>query len=244
MNVKMVPKAFLRYSAGTSEMEEEKVSTGSSVLDDFLHGGFEKGIITTIYGPGGSGKTTACMLAMTRMAGTGKKIIYVDPESGFSVERLSQITKYAERVLQHTIFFRPKGFEEQKKMVDQIASLITDKIGIIIIDTISMHYRLELSQTTEGYEINSALARQIANLMKDAATHNIPIIVTSQVYADFKDKDRVNIVGGDILKNGSKCLIELHYTNGIRKASLRKHRSIKEYTIDFTITEKGIEKKR
>src|SRR3989338_3364910 len=93
--------------------EETKISTGSDIFDGLLDGGFEKGVITTIYGPGGSGKTNLCMLTLIRMAGTGKKIIYIDTESSFSVERLGQITKYNDKVLQNTLFFRPHTFEEQ-----------------------------------------------------------------------------------------------------------------------------------
>ena len=68
------------------------------------------------------------------------------------------------------------------------------------------------------------------------------MLITNQVYADFDNKDKVNIVGGDILKYGSKCLIELQITpNGNRRAILRKHRSIEEEKeIVFKIVEGGI----
>jgi hypothetical protein len=51
------------------------------------------------------------------------------------------------------------------------------------------------------------------------------------------------MVGGDILKYGSKCLIELQAGHrGIRKAIIRKHRSIAgEKEVFFRIIENGIE---
>ncbi len=71
----------------------------------------------------------------------------------------------------------------------------------------------------------------------------MPVLVTNQVYSPFEDKDSVNMVGGDILKYGSKCLIELqmaHKSN--RKALLRKRRSISEgREMLFRIVESGIE---
>ena len=75
-----------------------------------------------------------------------------------------------------------------------------------------------------------------------ARKKNIPVLVTNHVYADFEEKDKVNIVGGDILKYGSKCLIELQITpSNNRRAILKKHRSIaEEKEIIFKIVEGGI----
>ena len=50
------------------------------------------------------------------------------------------------------------------------------------------------------------------------------------------------MVGGDIMKYGSKCLIELQKTNeGQRSVNLRKHRSIIEgKEINFKIEDKDM----
>ena len=65
--------------------------------------------------------------------------------------------------------------------------------------------------------------------------------LTNQVYSDFYEKDSVKMVGGDILRNASRCIIELQkFSLGKRRAFVRKHRSISEKFTDFTITEKGI----
>ena len=69
----------------------EKITTGSKILDLILEGGYEKDIVTTIYGPAGSGKTVLCILCGVNVAKSGKKVIYVDSEGGFSVDRLKQI---------------------------------------------------------------------------------------------------------------------------------------------------------
>lgn len=214
------------------------------MLDHFLDGGFEKGIVTTIYGPAGSGKTNICLLTLIRLTGMGKKILYIDTESSFSIERLQQITKYSEKVLDNMLIFKPSSFEEQQKIVEKLPSLLTKDVGLVIVDTISMLYRLELGQQSDIQKINAALAKQIALLIGVARTYDIPVIVTNQVYSDFNEKEKVRMVGGDILKNGSRCLIELQaFANGKRLACLRKHRSLPERTVHFYITENGIGKK-
>ncbi len=231
------------------EKNEEKgnrISTGSNILDLMLNGGYEKDIITTIYGPAGSGKTCLCMLCSINMARDEKMVIYVDSEGGFSLERLKQITSHIgkdyKKILNKIIFLRPTNFGDQRKSFEKLKDIVNDKIGLIVVDTIAMLYRLELGKNEEVYEINRELGRQIAYLTEIARNKNIPILISNQVYSDFDDKARINIVGGDILKYGSKCLIELQITpDGNRRVILRKHRSIiAEKEILFKIVEEGI----
>ena len=105
-----------------------------------------------------------------------------------------------------------------------------------------MLYRLELGKSEEVYEINRELGRQISYLSVLARKMNIPVLITNQVYSNFDDRDTVNMVGGDIMKYWSKCLIELQITpSGNRRAILKKHRSLPEdQEIAFKIVEGGI----
>ena len=105
-----------------------------------------------------------------------------------------------------------------------------------------MLYRLELGKSEEVYGVNSALGKQIANLVEIARTRNIPVLITNQVYADFDNRDHVKMVGGDLLKYGSKCLLELQKFENARGLVLRKHRSLPEGKgLKFKIIGEGIE---
>ncbi|MBW2977471.1 DNA repair and recombination protein RadB [Candidatus Woesearchaeota archaeon] len=221
-----------------------KIETGSSLLDDLLDGGYEKDIVSTIYGPAGSGKTLLCLLALLKIAGEGKKIIYIDTEGGFSVERLKQLNNDYKKILDNVLFLRPTTFKEQKESFERLKEVINEKIGLIIIDTVSMLYRLELGKNEDVYGVNKELGQQLGYLNEIVRKKNIPVLITNQVYADFAKKNGVKIVGGDLLKYGSKCMIELQNGHqGVRKAILRKHRSIaEEKEVMFRIVEKGIEK--
>src|SRR3989338_1646673 len=96
-------------------METEKVSTGSYDLNTWLYGGYEKDVITMIVGPPGSGKTNFCILVSCSQAKDKNKVIFVDTEGGFSVERVKQIVgeNYKE-VLENFLLLEPTSFEEQK----------------------------------------------------------------------------------------------------------------------------------
>ena len=222
--------------------EQTKVSSGIDFLDNLLGGGYDSDIVNTVYGPSGSGKTNLCLLAMVRMAGTGKKIIFIDTEGGIAVERVRQITKHYEEMLKRVIFFRPVNFEEQNEIFESLKKLVDEKIGLIVVDSIAMLYRLELGKRDEVYDVNSMLGRQIACLTEIARRWKIPVLVTNQVYSDFENRDRVKMVGGDLLKYGSKCLIELMKFSNCRGLVLRKHRSLPEgLECKFKIVGKGLE---
>lgn len=225
-------------------MIQKKLETGIISLDNFLNGGFEKDVITTIYGPAGSGKTLLCIHAMIACIKDGKKVIYVDTEGGFSVERFKQIDDDFDLLLKHIFFLHPTNFEEQKIVFEKLKNLLTTgQVGLIIVDSISMLYRLELGKTEKIYEVNKEMGTQISYLSEIARKKKIPVILTNQVYADFdsKEKDKVKMVGGDLLKYSSKCLIEMKKIDNIRKIVIIKHRSIKEgKESDFCIEKEGI----
>ena len=68
------------------------------------------------------------------------------------------------------------------------------------------------------------------------------MLITNQVYTDFDHRDEVKMVGGDLLKYGSKCLLELKRNDEGREIILRKHRSLPEgKRAKFRIVQKGME---
>jgi len=219
-----------------------KISAGSYDLNKWLFGGYESDIVSVIYGGSGTGKTNFCLLAAVKIAEAGKKVLFIDTEGGIAVERIKQISLDYAGVLDKIIFLNPLTFVEQNDIFEKIKSLAGDQIGMIVVDSISMLYRLELGRSEEVYEVNSALGRQIAYLVEIARRKKIPVLITNQVYADFDHRDEVKMVGGDLLKYGSKCLLELKRGEEYREIILRKHRSLPEgKRVKFKIIEQGVE---
>ena len=221
----------------------DRISTGSGILDKLLDGGYETGIITTIYGPAGSGKTNLCMLCVKEVAEAGKTVIYIDTEGSFSVDRFMQVCKNYKKVLERIMLLRPVSFLEQKKALNELRKMVNEHIGLIVVDTVSTFYRLEVGDGRESiYDTNRQFGQQLSALFEIASKNNIPIIVTSQVYSSMKgDDSEIRIVGGDILRHISKCMIELKKENSNRVAILTYHRSIPEgKKAAFKITESGI----
>jgi len=237
-----------------SEIEKIQniVSTGSNELNIFLGGGYEKGVVTTIFGPSGSGKTNLCLLAAANIAKTNQKVLIIDTEGGIAAQRIKQLTgeNYKE-VLENILFLQPLTFEDQILAFEKIKTIIkTENIIAVIVDSIAMLYRLELGKPQAIFETNSALARQIGTLVEVARKQNIPVIMTNQVYSDFNNRNEVKMVGGDLLKYSSKCLIELKKQTNQKEESahkliLHKHRFLSpNSSFIFTIKKKGIEEEK
>ena len=227
-------------------MIEHFLSSGSPALDALCNG-IEKDVITTIYGPAGSGKTNFCILASVDFVKKGKKVVYVDTDGSFSVERLRQIAESssstAKEIIEHMVFYKPVNFDEQKIVFDKLKTAISDNIGLVVVDSIAMLYRLEIGKSSDDvYSINKELGKQLSFLSEIARKKHIPILITNQVYSSFEEKEKVNMVGGDILRYSSKCLIELKLYKNARKAILIRHRSFPmNKEILFKITQSGTE---
>ena len=206
----------------------DKIPSGAIAIDKLLAGGFEKGIITTVYGPAGSGKSNISMLATMKVASMGKKVVFVDTEGSFSTERFAQLDeKNVEQLLKNILILNPSTFEEQKKVFAKLRDTINaEKVGLVVVDSIAMLYRLQKG-SEEIQLTNKEMANQLSLLSEIARKKNIPVLVTNQVYADFEKPNDFRMVGGDLLKYWSKCIIKLEITDaGQRKASIFKHRSL------------------
>lgn len=223
-------------------MTKPRLSTGNVLFDEFLQGGYETDVISTIFGPSGSGKTNLCLISLVATIKAGKKVIFIDTEGGFSLSRLEQIAPDFKTFLDNILIFKPTNFQEQKRAFEKLQQVVDDRVGLIIVDGISMLYRLELGKTDDVYHVNRELGQQIGMLTEIARKKDIPILITNQVYSSFDEQDKVNMVGGDILKYGSKCLLELEKLHSSkRRIVMKKHRSLPEgRTLVFDIVQEGI----
>ena len=236
----------------------EKISTGSYDLNKWLYGGYETDVVTMIAGPAASGKTNFCILVACSQAKKGNKVIFVDTEGGFSVERVRQmVPDNYEEVLKNILLLSPSSFEEEQESFSQLMKKINkEDIGVIIVDGMATLYRLELGEAVRSgneskiREINGKLAQQMKMLSEIARKQHIPVIITNQVYTGFLSEEELkqgvkketNLVGGDLMKYWCKCIIELKL-EGRRKAVLLKHRNMPQKEINFEIDNSGIFKK-
>ena len=219
-------------------MEADRVSTGCKPLDSLLGGGIEKGVISNFYGDSGSGKTNVCIQIAAEVAENGGKAAYIDTEASFSAERFIQIA--SEEELDNILLKDATTFQEQEEAIESLQDIKED-IDLIIADSMVSLYRLKVNGDNAS-DINNELSDQLSKLSAIARKQDIPVVITNQVYTSFEEDD-LELVGRDVPKYWSKCLVQLSQSgDGVRTAEIAKHRSIAEgEKVRFKITDDGLE---
>lgn len=205
-------------------------------FDTLLGGGLQSRSITHIYGSPGSGKTNLALMATANAVKNGK-VIYIDSEGSFSVERLKQICgEKIDEVLRNLMLIEPVEFDEQKVAIKKLNEIVPNSnASLVIVDSIAVLYRLE-----EDRDVRD-LGRQLAQLLRIARRYDIPVLITNQVYTDI-DTGKIVPVGGDVVRYWAKIIIELEKIEDFRIAVLRKHKFLPEnLKLEFRITDNGIE---
>jgi DNA repair protein RadB len=190
-------------------------------LDALLGDGLESGIITRIYGEAGSGKTNFCLQAARQCVCSKKKVAYIDTE-GVSLERIRQICVNCDykNILHDILFFTPTSFASQEQMICDAVAM--KGLGLIVIDTITMFYRLNLEEDREG-AIRS-FTRQVTNLQLAAREKDICVILTEQVYTNKKGE--IKPFTNRDADHMTKTILRFDRKGvGQREATIIKHRS-------------------
>jgi DNA repair protein RadB len=205
--------------------EDEKVPFGIGCIDKFLEGGIDAGVITEIYGEGGSGKTNMALQLTVSTLLRGDKVIYIDTE-GFSSTRFLQMCNQNEELSKNLILFRPENLSEQEVCLIKSERLLhtSQEIKLIVIDSLTALLRIEKDEALK----NKGISTIISSLNSICNKYNIPAFITNQIYYDI-DNLRVNPYGGYLLDHFSKSILWIRREkNGSREISIMKHRSIKD----------------
>ncbi|MBI2507868.1 AAA family ATPase [Candidatus Woesearchaeota archaeon] len=170
--------------------------------------------ITCIYGEASSGKTTFAELAAIEQAKKNKKIVYIDTENGFNLERIKQLAgDEFQNVLENIILFKPGRFSEQNRIIKKLPEM--KNISLIVIDTISNHYRVKVREKPDVYNLHMWKQFKILNEL----SKNVPVIITNQVYSNIKKKN-IEMIGGERFRKYSNRIIRLE--NNPRKLIFEK----------------------
>ena len=214
-----------------------------------LLGELEKKALINFYGAPGTGKTNICLLAAIECVKNGGKVVYIDTESGFSLERLKQLTSDYQKVLDNTDLIEPKTLKEQGEVIKKLQN--TDA-KLIVLDSSVALYRLEYSEKDElskdatinmrVLEANRELSKQLSVLSSIARENDISVIITAHAFKPW-NSETLDMVGGDMIKYWSKTIVHIERTSKMseRKATIIKHRHMPEgKTMKFVLVNDGI----
>ena len=206
------------------------IKTGSGDLDEFI--GNYSGIVL-IYGAAGTGKTTLAKICAIEQLKQDKKVVFIDTENGFNVERFNQLSKNP-RLLENILLFKINGFKDQQEKIKNLEK-IKDKISLVIIDTIGSYYRRMLK---DHAELANTMLRSQSRILKNLSKE-IPVLILNQVYKDL-NKNEITNIGWKVLNKFCDCLIRLDKNTKNRMLTLFSKEGKKEFL--FEIKEDGIYK--
>ncbi|MBU2637876.1 MAG: hypothetical protein KJ955_02795, partial [Nanoarchaeota archaeon] len=107
------------------------------------------------------------------------------------------------------------------------------KLSLIIVDSLTSHYRKELQ---EKKDVNHMLSKQLS-ILKEMATGNTSVFVTSQVYMTM-DKRGIGPIGSNMLKSWCNNLVKLDDDGKQRRIFIEKPENTAE--LCFEIVNEGI----
>jgi DNA repair protein RadB len=211
----------------------DPIPTGCRPVDELLGGGFERGVVTQVYGPPAAGKTNLALAAAVEVAAGGDRALYIDTE-GLSIDRFEQLAEGSldrsdgdealEELASRLVISEAYDFEDQREAVRD-AEELAEEVELIVLDSATGFYRLERAGDTEGGESLRKVAKQVTHLLSLARRHDVAVVITNQVFTD-PDSDRDRALGGNTLNHWTGAIVRVdRFRGGNRRATLEKHRS-------------------
>ncbi len=231
-----------------------RLTTSSKSLDNLLGGGIETQAVTEFHGGFGSGKTqVGFQLAVNvqlppEQGGLDGSCLFIDTESTFRPERIKEIAEASgldpKKVLENIIYARAYNSDHQILLVEKAGEIIKEKnVKLMIIDSITSHFRAEYTGRGELAERQQKLNRHLHMLQRLADVYNIAVYITNQVMArpDILFGDPTAPVGGHVLGHFSTHRVYLRKSKAnTRIARVIDSPYLPEGEAVFAITEEGI----
>ncbi|MDY7081847.1 MAG: DNA repair and recombination protein RadB [Halobacteria archaeon] len=232
------------------------LTTGCESLDSLLGGGFERGVVSQLYGLPGTGKTNICIQTAVETIRDGGSVVYIDTE-GFSPARFEQIAgDDSDEIAREFIVKEVYDFDEQVVAVRDVENLASE-IDLVILDSATGLYRVEPhDEDANGSDDESPLkrlTRQVTHLTSLARRYDFAAVITNQVYTRMENgmgsnnasgnSNGISPLGGRMVEHWTKAIVRLEKSGGnSRKAFLEKHRSQPTgRSASFHISDDGIE---
>jgi len=229
-----------------------KIDTGCESFNKLLGGGFETGAITECFGEFGSGKTQIAHLMPVKLFESDPEAVavYIDTENTFRPERIQQLAEGAgispEDALKRIMVARAYNSDHQMLLAEKVDELIKDqglKVKLVIVDSLTSHFRAEFIGRGTLAERQQKLNRHMHTLLKLSDRYNLCVYVTNQVMAkpDMFFGDPTQAIGGHIVAHASTFRIYLRKgKKGSRVAKLVDSPNMPESECCFYVEQSGL----
>lgn len=210
--------------------------------------------IISVWGDFGVGKTTFALQTAINTSNQGNKVIYIYSKPNFPSVRIGNILKdNLKKVLDNIVFIRTTDFTDLYNIIFNLEFLILDNLkekansfGLIIIDSITDLYRLELTREKKEKNVglNFQLNQILANLSYLFETYGIEVLVVNELTRkSHNDQTEEVQSGGNVMDFWVSYSIKIERTErlSIRNLTVRKHREKKKFELSSILTNNGFE---
>ena len=226
-----------------------RISTGSSYLDDLMERGVESMKVTEFFGPASSGKTQLShQLAVNVQLSEGEGglesgAVYIDTERGFRPRRIEEMARAKKlvpgEVLRRIFYVRVDTVQGLFGMVERAEKFLRDgSARILIVDNLAGPFSAEF-QAGDVQEKQVLTQKLLFRLLTCGEVHNVAVVFTNRVYAmpDALAVESLHPFGGMVVDRSVHRKVMLR-NQGQHRHLARDFRSDREAL--FRIDERGV----
>ena len=232
----------------------QKLTSGTSAMDELLGGGFETQSICEVFGEFGSGKTqighqlAVNTILPTSQGGLNGEVFYIDTEDTFRPERIAQMAEAVgmdpQDALDRIHVARAYNSAHQMLLVDEIKRMAKSiDVKLVIVDSLTSHFRAEFVGRGMLAPRQQKLNKHLKELKQLSDVQNALILVTNQVMSNPAALwgDPTKAIGGHIVGHASTFRLYLRKSKGGRRiARLIDSPNLPEGEAVFTVTAEGL----
>ena len=232
----------------------QKLTSGTSAMDELLGGGFETQSICEVFGEFGSGKTqighqlAVNTILPTSQGGLNGEVFYIDTEDTFRPERIAQMAEAVgmdpQDALDRIHVARAYNSAHQMLLVDEIKRMAKSiDVKLVIVDSLTSHFRAEYVGRGMLASRQLKLNKHLKELKQLSDVQNALILVTNQVMSNPAALwgDPTKAIGGHIVGHASTFRLYLRKSKGGRRiARLIDSPNLPEGEAVFTVTAEGL----
>ncbi len=232
----------------------QKLTSGTSSMDELLGGGFETQSICEVFGEFGSGKTqighqlAVNTILPTSQGGLNGEVFYIDTEDTFRPERIAQMAEAVgmdpQDALDRIHVARAYNSAHQMLLVDEIKRMAKSiDVKLVIVDSLTSHFRAEFVGRGMLASRQQKLNKHLKELKQLSDVQNALVLVTNQVMSNPAALwgDPTKAIGGHIVGHASTFRLYLRKSKGGRRiARLIDSPNLPEGESVFTVTAEGL----
>ena len=232
----------------------QKLTSGTSAMDELLGGGFETQSICEVFGEFGSGKTqighqlAVNTILPTSQGGLNGEVFYIDTEDTFRPERIAQMAEAVgmdpQDALDRIHVARAYNSAHQMLLVDEIKRMAKSiDVKLVIVDSLTSHFRAEFVGRGMLASRQQKMNKHLKELTQLSDVQNALVLVTNQVMSNPAALwgDPTKAIGGHIVGHASTFRLYLRKSKGGRRiARLIDSPNLPEGEAVFTVTAEGL----